>query len=356
MRAFLGGAIALIVTWAGSAGGATLGDPTTDATLFAGLVEKYRHGDSDDAIRELIGSARSLGMMSVMRRAAKAPAKASAPARMALAALPAAVMLHTEAGLYLYGQNDPTRAWVHWSQARALAEVALTERDQDEFLRAWYPALGSYFLGRYLAVDAIDFLEHGLKRFPDEAPIALALGEAHEVRGTFAEGEIMSVRPRPLTEGRGELLAAEHFFRGVLARDPSLVEARLRRGRVLDLLRETDAALAELQQAGTADSDKVRYLAHLFTADLRRRRSELPAAREEFALALEAWPGAQAASLGLAEALHSLGERGEAASVLGPAIEERSPPARPDPFRSYHFGDREEQRRRLEDVKAMARR
>ena len=331
-------------------------DPVADAIAYAKLVEEYRHGDSAGAIRTLITGKPEVILRAIpeVRKAAANPAGANVPIRAILAALPAAVMLHTEAGLYLNSNGEGARAWSQWTPAQILAEVDPNTREQSDFLRAWYRALGSFFLGSYLARDAVALLERGLQRFPDDMAIALALGQACEARGTFAEGQILSARPHLSSDARNDLLTAEHLYRNLLARDPSLAEARLHLGRVLDIDGRSDAALRELRQLGAASVEaRLRYMGHLFAGDLLRRQARLADARDDFALAVEAWPGGQAASLGLAEALQSLGEP-EAASALMAALEDREP-VRPDPFRSYHFGDRVEQKRRLEAVKAMAR-
>lgn len=127
------------------------------------------------------------------------------------------------------------------------------------------------------------------------------------------------------------------------------------RQEVVDLSGRSDPALVELRQVAATTSDaRLRYLAHLFAGDLLRRQSRVLEARQEFDRAVEAWPGGQAAALGLAETLHSLGERAEAASRLESAIGDRNGSAVPDPFRSYHFGDRAEQKRLLEAAKSRA--
>src|SRR5206468_8596428 len=94
------------------------------------------------------------------------------------------------------------------------------------------------------------------------------------------------------------------------------------------------------------------YLAHLFAGIQLRRQSQWSEAREELTRALEAWPEGQIAALSLAEILHTLGERGEAAATLGGAIEDQGDPKRPDPARVYYLGDRAEQKQLLEAVKA----
>jgi tetratricopeptide (TPR) repeat protein len=332
-------------------------DPAADAIAYARLIEQYRHGDSDGAIRALIAAPElAPRVIPEVRKAGVNPSGANVPIRAVLAALPAAVMLHMEAGLYLNWWGDSAGAGVQWFQARILAELDPVGRDEVAFLRAWHHAAGLFFLGSYAVGDAVVLLERGRQRFSDDVAIAFALGQAYEARGTFSEGQVLSVRPDLSKEAMNDLLGAAAIHRGLLARDASLTEARLRLGRVLDLSGRSDLALVELRQVAAITSDgRLRYLAHLFAGDLLRRESRVPEARQEFNRAVKAWPDGQAAALGLAETLHFLGERAEAASRLASAIEDRREAASPDPFRSYHFGDRAEHKRLLAAVKAMAR-
>ncbi|HXB53817.1 MAG TPA: tetratricopeptide repeat protein [Vicinamibacteria bacterium] len=330
---------------------------TIDRTViaYAKLVEEYRHGDSNRAIAEVIDW-KPEAVLDAIQEVEKAerPPLAGGPARDVLASFPAAVMLHTEAGLYLnyrrgVGPNQ-------WPLAMRLAELKPVTSEQGAFLRAWYHAFGLYLLGSYLHPEAFALLGRGLQRFPDDVSIALALGQASESIGTVPrKGELVFVRPDPSKERKFPLRAAEDIYRSLLARDPLLGEAKLRLGRVLALTGRADLALGELRVVATGNDARLRYLAHLFSGDILRRGSRLVDARPEFRQALDAWPGGQAAALGLAETLHSLGERAKAASGLTAAIQDNGDSVRSDPFRSYSVGDEAEQRQLLEMVKAMAR-
>ena len=331
-------------------------DPTAQAVAYAKVIAEYEQGDTDRAVREIVTWEPDviLSVLDGVESARVAESDAIVHLKAVLLSLPAAVMLHTEAGLRQNWRGSAD-AGVHWGYARRLAELGLG-RKQDSFLRAWYRALGLFFLGSYGVRDAISLLDRALERFPDDAAIALALGQAHEALGTFSEGQIVSVWPDPSGEARQHLERAERLYRDLLAQHATEREARLRLGRVLQISGHAEPALAELHRvAATTEDPRLRYLAHLFIADQLRRSSRLPESRDEFSEALEAWPGAQAAALGLAEALRSLGHRGEAASLLAIAIRDGGETLTEDPFRGYSFGQRAEQRRLLEGVKVMAR-
>ena len=332
--------------------------PRTDTAAYAALVEEYVQGDGDAALREIVTwkPEALTEVVGAIATASIAESNASVQARAVLGAFPAAVMLHTEAGLLLNGQEDSEGAALQWRHALRLAELYPLTKKQAAFLRAWYRAFGLFCLSSYGVDNATSLLKRGVQRFPDDLPLALALGQVYEARGTFWQGRVPSVHPDLPPEARKELRTAEALYREVLSRDPLRAEARLRLGRCLSLSDRADLALPELQRCGSSTDDaRLRYLALLFAGDLHRRESRLPEARQEFARAVEAWSGGQAAALSLAEALHALGERAEAGSALEAASAERGAPLRPDPFRSYSFGDRAEHRQLLEGVRAMAR-
>jgi tetratricopeptide (TPR) repeat protein len=350
MRIVIAGAIAAAL--ASRAGGEMpRRDPAGDAITHARLVQQYQRGETDDAIRALV-SWTPRALLDVVSRAEKGrPTTAMAIVRRAL---PAAVMLHTECGLYLNLRGDVGPAGLHWLLARRLAALPPATPEQGAFLRAWYHAFGLFLLSTYAVDDAIVLLEHGLRQFPDDVPIALALGQYYEARGTFTPGHLVSVQATPSRDGLRDLRSAEALFRALLAEDPSRTEAKLHLARVLQVMGRLDEALPLFHEVAAAGESRQRYLAFLFVGELARRRSRLAEARDDFTRAREAWPTGQAAAVALAETLHRLGERAAAASALTEAIEDRGRPSPPDPFRTYHFGDRTEQKRLLEAVKSLA--
>ena len=229
--------------------------------------------------------------------------------------------------------------------------------ERPVFLRAWYHALGHYFIGSNRDADAAALLEQGQRQFPKDPLIALTLGRAHEVAATFSGG---AIRPASVERSGGAmdyLTRAENNYRSVLAVDGECAEARLRLGRVLQLKQQPEAALVELRQVATPETaPRLRYLAHLFTGDALLHCAaggDQTETRREFERALEAWPGGQAAALSLARILHSSGRRGEAAVLVEGAIA-RKPTDEADPLTMYYLGDRSQERPLLERVKAMA--
>lgn len=322
------------------------------AAEYAKLVDEYRVGNGDRAIRQLLTWNPEL-MAEAMRDAAL-------PRRgrplIEPGSFPAAIMLHTEAGLRLNYQEKGFEAAFQWIAAERIAR-AHDSLERPAFLRAWYYALGQYFLGSDRLGDAVALLEQGRTQFPDDPSIALALGGAYEVFGTFSQGAMRSAWVHRSADEKQELTKAEAIYRSVLAVDAESTQARLHLGRVLQSSRQPEAALVELRRvATTAAPARQRYLAHLFIGDQLLRaggEAERAESRQEFERALEAWPAGQAAALSLAQILHSSGRRDEAAQVLEGAI---TPSAKDgeDPFRTYHFGDRTEERPLLERVKAMA--
>jgi tetratricopeptide (TPR) repeat protein len=250
-------------------------------------------------------------------------------------------MLHTEAGLRRDWQGRSSEAWRQWSMAEQLAEIDPVSDRHREFLRSWYKTFALYCLGTYRVRDAMIVLDQGRARFPDDVDLALILGQAYAVEGTNPA--------KPRVEAMKDLSAAEALFRGIAVRNPDLSIARVRLGRIL-ARNDGEAALAEFQRAAATGNARVRYLAHLFAGDVRRRRAQVPEAAEQFRQALDAWPGGQAAALSLAETLHSQGQFESAAEVLAGGLQ-GSMTAGADPAETYHFGDRDEHKRLLEDLK-----
>ncbi len=321
-------------------------NPGADAMRYGALVQRYLRDDGDEALREIV----------TWSPGALIAAVGEVEDDAIRVVLPAAVMLHTEAALYLYEEEGSEEADGQWDCARRLAGLNTWTKEQEAFLRAWYRAAGLLSLGSYGVDNAILLLDRGVLLFPDDPFLAFALGQAYEARGTFRNGRVPSVQPKLSSAAKKDLHTAEGLYRELLNRDPLLWEARLRMGRCIWLDGRAEAALAELERtASGADPARLRYLAHLFIGDLYRRQSRMPEARQEFARAVEIWPDGQTAALGLAETLHTLGERSGAGAALEAAITERGGTPRIDPYHGYHFGDRAEHKRLLEAARDMAR-
>lgn len=327
-------------------------DSADRTAAYARLVEEYRLGKGDSAIRQLV-----TWRVDVL---AEAMGDAVLPrdhhSIITPGSFPAAIMLHTEAGLRLNYEGKSLEAVAQWLVAERIARAPYS-LERPAFLRAWYHALGQYFMGSYREGDAVPLLEQGRTQFPDDPSIALGLGRAYEVQGTFSQGALRSAWSEPPGDARQYLAKAEAAYRSALIPDPDFTEARLHLGRVLQLSRQAEAGLVELRRvAATAADPRSRYLAHLFIGDQLLHagaESQEAEARQELQGALDAWPTGQAAALSLSSRLHASGRRGQAAQVLEAVISARAKDGE-DPFRSYHFGNPVEERPLLEKVKAMA--
>ncbi|HEV7501953.1 MAG TPA: hypothetical protein VGQ33_18190 [Vicinamibacteria bacterium] len=328
-------------------GAAPRADPGRDIIAYARLVARYQGGD-DGVLQEVADwDPRSVANAMNEVEHAERTGFVSGPGPVTVRReFPAAVMMHTEAGLALNWRGDGAGAFREWKDASRLAALPAETDAQARFLRAWYAALGHFFIGSYYSADALPFLERGAARFPEDVEIAMARAELYEARGTDTSG---------LTrEERADLTMAESLYREILGRENAPVEARLRLGRVLVLTGPSDRALVELEAVSASKPpDRTTYLSHLFAGDILRRASRLSEAEQEFGLAVDRWPAGQAAGLGRAEILHLLGDRTGAAGAVRKATAGGG--LGTDPYRTYTFGDRDDQRQALEAVKAMVR-
>jgi hypothetical protein len=205
--------------------GAAADDPRLQDYL--NLSEAYGRGDGNRAIETIAGWRAAdlravVGALKAGRHPKRRPPKVVVAA---LANLPAAIMLHTEAGLRLDWQERSSEAWRQWLVAEQLTAIDPVSDRHREFLRSWYKTFALYCLGTYRVRDAMIVLEQGRARFADDVDLALILGQAYEVRGTHPA--------KPGVEAMEDLSAAERLFRGIAVRNPDLAIARVRLGRIL---------------------------------------------------------------------------------------------------------------------------
>jgi tetratricopeptide (TPR) repeat protein len=116
-------------------------------------------------------------------------------------------------------------------------------------------------------------------------------------------------------------------------------EAHLRVARILLHLGRLDAAETHLSQAlALAPDPRQTYLIALFLADLRERQQRTADAMAAYARALAAWPGAQAAVVGLARLRAMNGAVDAARTTLSRIYAERDMRERSDPWMGYVGG------------------
>jgi tetratricopeptide (TPR) repeat protein len=235
----------------------------------------------------------------------------------------AAIVVHTETALALRAGGEPAPGFVHLEMARAIA--ARLEQDTP-FRQAWLLAIGAEMVARSDAPLALDLFVECRTAFPKAAEAWLGAGAVYEW-SAFPDG---LGGPRVL--GRSSALArdAERAYRAALALDPSLAEARVRLGRVLQRLGRGDEAQRELERAARDSQDAaMRGLAHLFLGQIRERRGDAGGAIREYRAALTAVPSLQPAAIALSALLAGRGERDEAIAALREPLRAGAPDEMP---------------------------
>lgn len=193
---------------------------------------------------------------------------------------------------------------------------------------AWYRAVAAWLAGRLNLADLGPHVQRSLQLFPDDAGVlsdaacyfetfASPLLQATMAPASAAKPVRRRARPRMDDEATttGNLLElAERHFRRALEIDASLVEARVRLGRVLTLRGRIPEARLELERAtGEAAADpRLGYLAHLFLGRALEKAGQTDAAARAYDAAARIVPGAQ--SVGLARASLA-SRRGDAAAA-----------------------------------------
>jgi tetratricopeptide (TPR) repeat protein len=211
------------------------------------------------------------------------------------------------------------------------------------FCRDWYIVVVSLWsAGReYQQADIVAGAARS--RLGDDARLLLAAGSAAEALmelTLFRGSREPNTWAHPASLGVTAVHADEWLGRAVKL-DPTLVEARLRRGRVLYLFGRIPEARKELEQT-LADASAVNhpfaaYLAAMFLGELFEHGGQVGEARAAYEKAIALHPEYQSAHLALGQLLVAAGkpEQGWAAArgVFGDAANPRNPER--DPWFDY---------------------
>jgi tetratricopeptide (TPR) repeat protein len=198
----------------------------------------------------------------------------------------------------------------NWPFARDLLDRLIPRREpaRDPFLGAWYHAIAAYMLANGFYGDAADHLNHAAEILPTDARLVFDRATFAEILGlpkfqvVLASGE--SVPPNVhLPAAKITNAEAERLFRRALELDPTLIEARVRLGRLLDVRGAHAEALLELRRALEANPPKtVAFYAQLFGARASLNAGNVHDALSHYRDALSLYPNAQSALLGVSQA------------------------------------------------------
>ena len=196
----------------------------------------------------------------------------------------------------------------NWPFARDLLDrlISRSEQERDPFLGAWYHAVAAYMLVKGLYGDADDHLNHAAEILPNDARVVFDRASLAEILGLpkfqvplIGNHAWSDVHIAPAFVTTAE---ADRVYRRALNLDPTLVEARVRLARLLDLRGAHAEALLELRIALDASPPRiVAFYAHLFAARASLHAGSVPDASNHYRDALSLYPNAQSALLGVSE-------------------------------------------------------
>lgn len=354
---------------------------------YQGFIERYRRTDpashplGGDLVRQAAGwgldLARLTAALAAMPPPSRSavvrlglPARLTAPPRTAgdagacliarsardcAEALKAAALLHTDVATSHLSRGARQTAAVHLSIAGWLLWHLPQEAQDDAFVRDWLLAMSSLLLGEGSLSSARRLGEIGLRRFPNDAALLLAMARATEAMGSLCYepggkpvggDDCAEVRlafdgryPRPPLRARSvarrsHLLGeTERRLRTLLEAQPASSEVHLRLGRVLAQRVQIEEAIRELGWVveNGQDPDE-RALAHLLLGRLAEARGDAPGAIHHAHAALAIAPRSQSGRLALASALLAAGDRRAAAEAVSGLPSAPPPPTESDPW------------------------
>jgi tetratricopeptide (TPR) repeat protein len=296
------------------------------ADSYRDVVRRYAAGERAAAVAALDawdhGLAREL---EALRRVVMLAAQRGAPlGPNEVPPLRAIVMLHTDREALERSPPPGTERapdcgdQVHTALAEQIVVLLFTDADGREFARRWYLAVALRDFGYTCFDDARRWLEAGLRWFPKDAELLLALGTIDETTTALASrdpaigplrGSQRAQVLESLNEKRFRLERAASHFEQALASDPRLTEARLRLGRVR-YRQGRRAEARELLRAVMEESGvpALTYLARLFLGRVHEADGEPAEAAVEYEKALALEPQSQAAAVALSYVWEQLGE------------------------------------------------
>lgn len=341
-------------------------------TPYLDLIKRYRDGDYEFAVKGMIllRDGRSTfrvfdeldGLAS--RVTGEAELDRASRARQAMAvnvwavAFPAAASLHLEAGYSLMHAGQVEAGRDHLHVARMLVDHEHYEqvmKDRPDVSSALLSFRRDIYFGVLwsLQLDSdMDRLVQHLARvndtFPGEADVALALGMYEEYRSSSAVIRASNA-PTALMAQTGNwrqntqqqrLKGAEKYYRAALKLNASLVEARLRLGRVLQVRGMLQEARNEFEAVFNHSElpPAIRYLSSMFLIDVLEAQGNPAAALARARDLTIRYPECQSSHLAFSRALEARGQRAAALAALKPLWKEEKDRACADPWWSYYFG------------------
>ena len=340
--------VGLALTLVGAAGAAGQDAPPRLPPAYLSALSNYRAGD----LAAAFGNVKALtaaDLTEITNRLMR-PDGVLGPSWPRL--VKAAIMLHTEVFLIRAEAHpapafDPYIRSAHSMVRRVIQYARDGERGFGEperlFARDWYLLLIAFQHGRSDIGWSRAFLEESLRLFPKDPHLTLARGSDYEMLSDMRAGYLTTIDAEGGVRGQwkvnpdDQLDEAIRWFERALALEPTLLEARMRLGRVLYRRGDYDRAAQEIDAVRTAVPWKeLQYLALLFRGMVDAARGNYERAEGFYAEARRILPRGQTAAIASAEAAYLRGRVTDAGATIQATLQQ---PNKEDPWWAYISGE-----------------
>jgi len=356
--------VGLALSLTGAADTAGQDAPQRLPPAYLTALSNYRAGDLTAAF----GNVKELEAADLSEITGRLMRPDAAPGSSWSRLLTAAIMLHTEV-FFIRAEAHPAPAYDPYirsahSLVRRLIEAGREgERGFGEaeriFARDWYLLLISFQHGRAEIGWSRAYLEEALKLFPKDPHFTLARGSDYEMLSDMRAGYLRTIDAQGGVRGQSkvnpdrELQEAVRWFEQAIALEPSLVEARLRLGRVLYRRGEYDRAAQQLDAVRQSSPWKeLTYLALVFRGMAEAARGAYEPAEGFYAEARRLLPRGQTAAIASAEAAYLRGRVSDAGATIKATLQQ---PNKEDPWWVYISGEYWHFEGRLETLRKYVR-
>jgi tetratricopeptide (TPR) repeat protein len=282
---------------------------------------------------------------------------AACPARVVFAHFPvrAAILLHADREIQQYlvlpvsEQVSPCGTGPQATIIEHLAGILLLiDPGASDFLKPFYLGMARQAQWSHCFSESQDWAHAGLKRFPRDASLLMALAIATETGPFFTLGPAPTTLDAPPSVARqrvaaavalrGEWESARRAFEDVIAVAPDLVEAHLRLGRILWRLGRPEAARASFETVLSRPVEaSLRYLAHLFLGRVLEDGRQWSEAEQHYKTALSMQPRSETATVALSHVRFLQGDSESARAILREGLEAGRHRTEFDPWLPYHI-------------------
>jgi tetratricopeptide (TPR) repeat protein len=204
----------------------------------------------------------------------------------------------------------------HWEYARDLLESLPRDKGRDPIVGKWYEAIGAHFLINREFAEAVAHFDEARRVAADDPGVQYGEAWLQEILGSpriqdyVRVSRLIGVNIEHVWSPQTHFKNAAELLRKAVTARPDFVEARLRLGKILVEQKNYAEAIDHLQRvAASTERVTLRYYAWLFSGDAALGLGRAADARTAYERALDLFPRAQAAHLGLGASLRLLGER-----------------------------------------------